>query len=140
MAKVLVVDDRATNRELIVTLLKYAGHQSIEAADGLAALEQVRAERPELVVCDILMPTMDGYEFVRQLRADPAIARTEVVFYTAVFMEREARELARSCGVANLLFKPCEPEQILLTIENALARATEGETLPGDTDFDREHL
>ena len=102
MATVLVVDDQASNRELIVTLLRYAGHEPLEAADGHLALAQVRAARPALVICDILMPTMDGYEFVRQLRADPAIARTEVVFYTATFMEREARSLALSCGVSRV--------------------------------------
>ena len=139
MARVLVVDDHAANRDLIVALLKYAGHQSLEAADGYLALEQVRAARPDLVICDILMPTMDGYEFVRQLRADPAIAQTEVVFYTATFMEREARSLATSCGVSNVLIKPCEPEEILRIVEYALAHAT----VPGplaDAEFDREHL
>ena len=53
MAKVLVVDDHPANRELIVVLLGYAGHQTIEAADGHLALAQVRAERPDLVVCGI---------------------------------------------------------------------------------------
>jgi signal transduction histidine kinase/CheY-like chemotaxis protein len=140
MARVLVVDDHAANRELIVTLLKYAGHQSLEAADGYLALEQVRRARPDLVICDILMPTMDGYEFVRQMRADPTVAQTEVIFYTATFMEREARGLAKSCGVSNVLIKPCEPEEILSTIEHALAHATAPAPLVDDTEFDREHL
>jgi signal transduction histidine kinase/CheY-like chemotaxis protein len=140
MAKVLVVDDHASNRELIVTLLKYAGHEPLEAADGCQALEQVRAARPELVICDILMPTMDGYEFVRQLRADPDIAHTEVIFHTAVFMEREARSLARTCGVSEVLTKPCEPEEILHTVEQALSHATVGEALPDKAEFDRDHL
>jgi signal transduction histidine kinase/CheY-like chemotaxis protein len=140
MAKVLVVDDHAANRDLIAALLKYAGHQSLEAADGYLALEQVRAGRPDLVICDLLMPTMDGYEFVRQLRADPDIARTEVIFYTATFMEREARNLATSCGVSHVLMKPCEPQEILRVIDHALTHAT----VPGppveDSKFDREHL
>jgi len=140
MAKVLVVDDHAENRDLIVTLLKFAGHQSLEAADGYLALEQVRAERPDLVICDILMPTMDGYEFVRQLRADPAIAHTEVIFYTATFLEREARSLAASCGVSEVLLKPCEPEEVLRVIEHALAHASVGVALPDEIEFDREHL
>ena len=139
MATVLVVDDHAANRDLIVTMLKYAGHQSLEAADGYLALEQVRAARPDLVICDLLMPTMDGYEFVRQLRADPDIAQTEVIFYTATFMEREARSLASSCGVSNVLIKPCEPEEILRVVEHALAHATVLVPL-ADAEFDREHL
>lgn len=140
MATVLVVDDQASNRELIVTLLKYAGHVPIEAADGHLALAQVRAARPALVVCDILMPTMDGYEFVRQLRADPDIARTEVIFYTATFLEREARSLALSCGVSQVLIKPAEPQEILDAIEQGLGRAAAPEPVADTTQFDREHL
>lgn len=142
MAKVLVVDDRASNRELLVTLLKYAGHSSLEAADGHLALAQVRDMRPDLVICDILMPTMDGYEFVRQLRADHDIAHTEVIFYTATFMEREARSLAASCGVSTVLIKPSEPEEVLRTVEQALGRSAVAAAAPmaDESQFDREHL
>jgi two-component system cell cycle sensor histidine kinase/response regulator CckA len=76
LATILVVDDCATNREFLVKLLGYQQHRLLEASDGAEALMQVRAHRPDLVITDILMPTMDGYEFVRQLRADPAIAAT----------------------------------------------------------------
>lgn len=140
MAKILVVDDHAPNRDLIVALMGYEGHQSIEASDGSLALEQVRIEKPDLVICDILMPTMDGYEFVRQLRADPAIAQTEVIFYTATFMEREARSLANACGVSNVLIKPCEPQEILRIVEHALLHASSIEMQPDELQFDREHL
>jgi len=140
MAKVLVVDDFASNRDLIVSLLKYAGHESLEAADGSLALEQVRSQRPDLVICDLLMPTMDGYEFVRQVRADPDIARTEVIFYTATFTESEALGLAASCGVSSVLVKPCEPEAILSAIEHALAHAPAGKFQTDVDKFDREHL
>jgi len=140
MAKVLVVDDHASNRQLLVALLGYAGHASREAADGHLALAQVREWRPDLVICDILMPTMNGYEFVRQLRADPAIAHSEVIFYTATFMEREARNLAASCGVSTVLTKPAEPEDVLRTIEHALGRSTVAAPVPDPVQFDREHL
>ena len=83
MAKILVIDDRAVNREFLVTLLGYKGHRMLEASDGAEGLAVARAERPDLVICDVLMPTMDGYEFVRQLRADSAIAHITVIFYTA---------------------------------------------------------
>jgi signal transduction histidine kinase/CheY-like chemotaxis protein len=140
MATVLVVDDQASNRELVVTLLNYSGHVPMEAADGHLALAQVRAAHPDLVICDILMPTMDGYEFVRQLRADPAIAHTQVIFYTATFMEREARSLASSCGVSQVLVKPSEPQEILRTIEQALGRSKLAEPVADEAQFDRQHL
>jgi diguanylate cyclase (GGDEF)-like protein len=141
MAKVLVVDDHPANRALIVTLLKYQGHEALEAADGAEGLAIVRAERPDLVVCDVLMPTMDGYEFVRQLRADAQFAHTEVIFYTAYYLEREARNLAKSCGVSHVLIKPSMPEEIMRTIDQALGKTQEPEQQPGLTpEFDREHL
>ena len=140
MAKILVVDDQAVNRELVVTLIKHRGHLPIEAVDGIEALALVRAERPELVISDILMPTMDGYEFVRQLRSDPAIAATEVIFYSAHYREREARNLARATGVTRVLIKPCEPEDILQAIDEALAHAPQSKAAPPTQEFDREHL
>src|SRR5512144_2658612 len=107
MSTILVVDDQAVNREFITSLLSYAGHRLVEAADGAEALAAVRREHPDLVICDVLMPTMDGFEFVRHLRSDPAIAASRVVFYTATYHERDAADLARACGVAHILVKPC---------------------------------
>jgi transcriptional regulator with GAF, ATPase, and Fis domain/CheY-like chemotaxis protein len=140
MATVLVADDKPTNREFLTTLLGYGGHRVLEAADGAAALAQVRTEHPDLVITDVLMPVMDGYEFVRQLRADPQIAGTRVIFYTASYHEREARALAESCGVHHLIVKPAEPEQILATVNQALGAALEPNEAPPPLEFDREHL
>src|SRR5688572_18913335 len=68
MATILVVDDRPTNRQFLSTLLGYGGHRLLEAADGAEALRLVKAERPDLVISDILMPTMDGFEFAKSVR------------------------------------------------------------------------
>jgi signal transduction histidine kinase/CheY-like chemotaxis protein len=122
MATILIVDDHPMNRAFLVTLLGYAGHQSLEAANGAEALESVRAAPPDLVIADVLMPTMDGYEFVRRLRTEPAIARTPVVFYTATYLEQEAQALARDCGVEHVLLKPAPPELILQTVAGILAQ------------------
>lgn len=141
MAKILVVDDHAVNRELVVTLVRHRGHEPFEAGDGAEALELVRRHRPDLVVSDILMPTMDGFEFVRQLRADPRIESTEVIFYTAHYREREAQNLARSCGVSRVLTKPAEPEDILRALDDALSHAARpAEPAVAEPAFDREHL
>ncbi len=140
MARVLVVDDHAENRLLLVTLLKHAGHESLEARDGYLALAQVRVARPDLVICDILMSAMDGYEFVRQLRADPEIARTEVIFYATTFMEREARNLAASCGVSQVMLKLSKPDEILRKLEQTLGSASKAELVADETQFECEHL
>lgn len=140
MAKILVVDDIPANRALVVTLIGHSGHQALEAADGAQALAMVRAERPDLVISDILMPTMDGYEFVRQLRADHGLAATQVIFYSAHYREQEARNLALACGVKQVLVRPCEPQDILDAIERALSEIAPLASMPLEHEFQTRHL
>jgi signal transduction histidine kinase/CheY-like chemotaxis protein len=140
MATILVVDDHPTNREFLATFLAYQGHRLLEAASGAEALDLVYNERPDLVIADIVMPAMDGYEFVRQLRTDPDTAATQVVFYTATYNEREARALARACCVEHILSKPAEPQVILDTITAALRRPTMlADDVPLGETFERDH-
>ena len=124
----------------LLTLLGYGGHRLLQAADGAEALATARAERPDLVIADILMPTMDGFELVRQLRADPVIAQTPLIFCTAYYHEREARALALTCGVSNVITKPLEPEAVLSAVEAALGRIQRAASAPAAEDFDRDHL
>src|SRR5258708_7239758 len=124
MATILIVDDRPTNRQFLVTLLGYGGHRLLEAANGAEALERVRTERPDLVITDILMPTMDGCEFVGHLKADPGSAPMPVIFYTATYSEPQAKALADSCGVRIVLPKPCDPERILAAVNEALGETS----------------
>lgn len=129
------------NRELLATLLRHQGHEVTEAADGAEGLKKVRAGRPQLVISDILMPTMDGFEFVHQLRSDPDIAATPVVFYTAHYHQREAQNLAITCGVSSVLVKPSLPEDVIRCVKQALA-ASDPAPPPGlpAMEFDREHV
>ncbi len=120
MATILVVDDRAPDRELLSSLLSHARHRVLEAADGAEALRLLRADHPDLLISDVLLPKMDGYELVRQIHLDPAIAETPVIFYTASFNEREARELAEESGVALILSKPTDPQTILEKVTEVL--------------------
>src|SRR3954451_5849967 len=106
MATILVLDDRPDNREFLLTLLRYVGHIVLESGDAEQALALVRSAQPDLVISDVVMPDIDGFEFVRRLRAEPAIAQTRVIFYTAAYMEAEVRTLAESCGVVYVLTKP----------------------------------
>ena len=120
MATILVVDDHPTNREFLVTLLGYRGHYLPQAADGAEALEVARAAHPDLIISDILMPTMDGYEFVRQLRADPDLGHLPVILSTAHYLDHEASALAHQCGVPFILPKPSDPETVFGMVDAAL--------------------
>src|SRR6476660_6478520 len=120
MSTILIVDDVAANRHFLVSLLREQGHRLVQAANGREALAAVQAEPPDLVITDVLMPVMDGYEFVRQLRLDPANSRIPVVFYTAHYGEREARALALSIGVSAVLRKPADSAQVLKIVGRLL--------------------
>src|SRR4051794_27772435 len=86
MATVLVVDDVAENRDLVTVLLRGHGHETLEANSGLAALD-VLARRPaDLVLSDVTMPGMDGYQLARHIRSDPATRQIPVIFYTANYL------------------------------------------------------
>ena len=142
MATILVIDDHPDNRGVMAAVLAPFGHRVIEAGDGADGLALAHAEHPDLVIADILMPTMDGYEFVRRLRAEPPIATTPVVFYTAYFHSREAHALARQCGVEHIITKPCEPEAVLRIVEAMLAGGATAASSPPKADraFDASHV
>jgi two-component system cell cycle sensor histidine kinase/response regulator CckA len=144
MATILIVDDLQANRRFLVTLLRDQGHRLLEAADGREGLAVVQAESPDLVITDVLMPVMDGYEFGRRLRLDPKTSRIPVLFYTAPYGEREARALAQSNGVSWVLTKPAASEEVLKIVGRVLSGASEGGMPSGEspltTAFDLEHL
>jgi signal transduction histidine kinase/DNA-binding response OmpR family regulator len=120
MSCILTIDDRPINRQFLVSLLGYGGHTVLEAAGGEEGLEIVRRSHPDLVIADIKMPKMDGYQFVDRLRKEEAIAATKVIFYTASYHEGEARGVAESYGVLDIITKPSEPEAILKKVSKAL--------------------
>jgi CheY-like chemotaxis protein len=124
-ATILIVDDMPANRRLLAAILGAQGHRLLEATNGADALAVVRAGKPDLVITDVLMPVMDGYEFVRQLRLDSATARIPVVFHTANYGEREARELALTSGVAWVLTRPAPARDVLRVVNLALRGESE---------------
>ena len=144
MATILIVDDLSANRKFLVTLLAHQGHRLLEAANGREALATAQAEHPDLVITDVLMPVMDGYELVRQLRLDPTTSKILVVLYTAYYGEREARVLALSNGVDDVLTKPAESAEVLKIVGRVLAGQSEVATPTGAgplaPEFDREQL
>jgi diguanylate cyclase (GGDEF)-like protein len=139
MATVLLVDDNDLIRKVVAAILSQEGHTAVEAADGAQALLLAHAERPDVVISDILMPSMDGFEFVRQLRADAALTDVPVIFHTAHYHEQEARQLAEKCQVATVLPKPCDASRLLRAVKDALRDAPPTVGVPAP-EFDRQHL
>jgi diguanylate cyclase (GGDEF)-like protein len=139
MATILVADDNRANREALAALLESAGHYVLRAADGREALARAHEARPDLVISDVLMPLMDGYELARRLHADPATASAALMFYTAYFGGQDAQALAQAHGVSRVLLKPSDNAAILRQVEAVLASRRETPALIAP-DLDREHL
>ena len=119
--KILVAEDDAEARQLLLLSLADSDYDLLEAADGIEALHLLRAEHPDLLITDIIMPRMDGYELVRKLRQDESMAATPVIFCSASYHEREVREMARSLGVRSTLSKPYDFTTVRATVNAALA-------------------
>jgi PAS domain S-box-containing protein len=137
---VLVIDDRSADRELLATMLRFAGYAVEEASGGGAALDLARATKPDLITVDVLMPGMSGYQFVGLLRDDPAISEIPVIFCTSAYDEEEVRRLAKECGVSHILVKPSAPQEVVRIVSTALG-SDNGLAAPlTEKQFDREQL
>ncbi len=140
-ARILVVEDRPVDREYFRIVLGYGGYQVLEATDGADALHLIRHERPDLVLTDVMMPTMDGYELARAIRAEPEIAGTRVVFCSAGYREEEAKTLAHAAGAMRFAVKPIEPEALLALVAEVLAEAMPPVAQPiSRVELERAHL
>ena len=111
MSLILVIEDDRTQRFAAVQALKKAGHQVIEAVDGIQGLEQSRTFKPDLVVCDVMMPGMNGYQLVTALRADREISDIPIIMLTAM-TERAHMRIAMTSGADDYLSKPFSAREL----------------------------
>ena len=116
---ILVVDDVRENVELLESLLAAEGYQVITATDGKSALKLVTDRNPDLVLLDIMMPALDGYEVCRHIKADPATASTPVVMVT-VLDELEDIEKGVEAGTDDFLVKPINRIELLTRVRSLL--------------------
>jgi PAS domain S-box-containing protein len=120
MPKILIIDDDATSRRLYASLLTPCGYSILEARDGQEGLSIAQAENPDLVICDIVMPTINGYQFVQELRNLPQHQQTPVILHSVNLLDEEARALGSACGISRFILKPFDSQQALATIQEAL--------------------
>lgn len=120
LTRILIVDDRALNRDFMVSLLEHLGHTLAQACDGQEALDAVQRMPPDLIITDILMPRMDGIEFIEQMQKDPLHADIPVIFYSATYRVPQARQMASECNVVAVISKPSDPTVILAAVQTAL--------------------
>lgn len=119
MSTVLVVEDSPTQRELITDLLKGSGLKVMVATDGMEALEQVQLSCPDLVVLDVVMPRMNGYEVCRRLKTDPKTQNVPVVMCSSKGEEFD-RYWGMKQGADAYIVKPFQPRELLVTVKQLL--------------------
>ncbi len=121
-ARVLVVDDQRENLELMMYLLQAFGHETFAAADGEEGVAAATELRPDIVVMDLQMPKMSGFEAAAVLKADPALRAIPLVAVTAYAMVGD-REKVMAAGFDGYITKPIEPETFVREVEAHLAPA-----------------
>jgi len=119
MPRILVVEDNEENRDSLTRRLERRGFEVLAATDGKAGVEKAKAEKPDLILMDMNMPEMDGWEATRQIKADPALASVKVIALTAYAMGGD-RERALEAGCTDYHAKPIEFPKLLAQIEQIL--------------------
>ncbi|MDB6072056.1 MAG: two component transcriptional regulator, LuxR family [Verrucomicrobiales bacterium] len=120
--KILIIEDQAPMRRNVALMLELEGYLTCTAENGLIGVDTARRERPDLILCDVMMPEMDGYAVVQTLRDDPAFANTPFIFLTAKSDRGDVR-IGMNFGADDYLTKPVMREDLLIAVGTRLARA-----------------
>ncbi|MGQ0539287.1 MAG: response regulator [Gemmatimonadaceae bacterium] len=118
---ILLVEDNEDNRIVYSTMLRHFGYEVLEAENGAEGILKARTAHPDLILMDIAIPLVDGWEAVRRLKKDPATAAIPIVALTAHAMPAD-REKAIEVGCEGYLAKPCEPRAVVAEVQRILAR------------------
>ena len=120
--RILVVEDQEDLRGILRDLLTSSGYEMLEAANGQAGVDKAKAEKSDLILMDIQMPLMDGYDATRQIKADPDLKPIPIVAVSSFAMKGD-EEKARASGCDHYVTKPYSPMQLLKTVRGLLVSA-----------------
>lgn len=117
--KILVVEDTEDNRQILRDLLGMAGYDMIEAHDGAEGVSQATQHKPDLILMDIQMPVMDGYEATRRIKANPELTAIPIIAVTSYALSGDEQK-ARAAGCDAYIAKPYSPRQMLAKVREIL--------------------
>ena len=117
--RILVVEDQHDNRQILRDLLGSVGYSLIEAEDGAAAVTLAAQHKPDLILMDIQLPIMDGYEATRRIKSDPALSAIPIIVITSYALSGDEAK-ARAAGCDAYVTKPYSPRQLLAAVRNYL--------------------
>ena len=122
MKTVLLIEDNDDMRRNIGTILEMENYRVLACADGCSGLKRARETPPDIILCDVMMPGMDGFDVIREIRRDPRLINTPFIFLTARGEKRDVRE-GMSLGADDYLTKPATVTDLLSAVEVRLARS-----------------
>jgi PAS domain S-box-containing protein len=128
--KILIVDDQKENLYLLNALLKGFGFRVVSARNGKEALEKLQGEDFQIIISDILMPVMDGFQLCHAVKTDEKFKHIPFVFYTAAYLEKEDEALAQKMGADKFIRKPMEPEKFVELINQLIREVENGQIKP----------
>jgi two-component system, cell cycle response regulator DivK len=117
--RILVVEDQEENRQILRDLFALSGHDVIEVEDGAAAIAAAKQHRPDVILMDIQLPIMDGYEATRRIKADPDLHAIPIIVVTSYALSGD-EEKARASGCDSYVAKPFSPLELLAKIDQYL--------------------
>jgi two-component system cell cycle response regulator DivK len=117
--RILVVEDQEDNMQILRDLLSSVGYELIEARDGAEGVKMAKAERPDLILMDIQLPILDGYEATRQIKAEPDLKAVPIIVVTSYALSGDETK-AREAGCDSYVPKPYSPRQLLAKIREYL--------------------
>jgi DNA-binding response OmpR family regulator len=123
MAKILLAEDEKQIGDMVAFKLTNAGHVLVRARDGEEALALAASSRPDLILLDVMMPVLNGFEVLRRLKADPALAPTPIIMLTAKGRERDILT-GLSGGAVDYIVKPFSLKELAARIDTALRKST----------------
>jgi two-component system cell cycle response regulator DivK len=118
--RILIVEDQEDNRRILRDLLTSVGYELIEATDGLTGVERAAGERPDLILMDIQLPGIDGYEATRRIKADPALRSIPIIAVTSYALSGDEANAA-AAGCDGYVSKPFSPRALLAKVREYLA-------------------
>jgi DNA-binding response OmpR family regulator len=120
-ARILVIEDDQDFRDLLAYQLTAAGYTLLTAQNGQEGLEKARAETPDLILTDLMLPKLNGYEVCSLLKQDVRYAHIPILMLSATKMADKDEQLAKQCGASEYLLKTLEPKKLLEKVKEALA-------------------
>ena len=122
--KVLIAEDTEDSRIILEMALSAQGYEVMSGTNGIEALQLAKQSPPDLIISDIMMPEMDGFDLCRQVKSDPELKNIPFIFYTATFTDHQDEELALALGAARFVIKPIDPLALMEIIKEMLASSS----------------